>query len=276
VLLSDEDPALSAAFQSARAQWPEVDLDPIRFNDYLIQRSPQGAAGLRTAELYLTCACVNRSERAIATLERGYFPALRGTLGRMFTDSDSVEDALGAFREHLFVAPAGSQPRIAEYSGRGELAGWLKVSAVRLTLRGRQRVARLVATDDAELAALGGDTGDPELEHLKRQSLAEFRAAFGEALARLNPRDRNLLRFHYLEGVTTEQVGSLYHVHRATAVRWIAAARESLVSLTRAELTQRLRLSPNQFDSLMKGIESRLDMSLGGLLGKISDESGPR
>lgn len=63
--------------------------------------------------------------------------------------------------------------------------------------------------------------GDPELSHLKATFAAEFKFALTLAIDELSVRDRNLLRQSVLDGLTIDQLGKLYRVHRATAARWV-------------------------------------------------------
>jgi RNA polymerase sigma-70 factor (ECF subfamily) len=67
---------------------------------------------------------------------------------------------------------------------------------------------------------------------------------------------------HFVDGLTIDEIGALYQVHRATAARWISGARNTLLADTRARLTARLALTPSQFDSLMRLVRSELDLSL--------------
>lgn len=48
--------------------------------------------------------------------------------------------------------------------------------------------------------------------------------------------------------------------------RWLAAARESIFDETRRLMSQRLRLRPEEFESLVRVLRSQLDLSLTGLL----------
>jgi len=62
------------------------------------------------------------------------------------------------------------------------------------------------------------------------------------------------------------EMGALYGVHRATAARWAVAAQEALLEKTRRRLTERLRLTHSQLDSVLRLISSKLDINLSRLL----------
>jgi RNA polymerase sigma-70 factor (ECF subfamily) len=78
-------------------------------------------------------------------------------------------------------------------------------------------------------------------------------------------RDKNVLRYVVLDGLTGEEVARIHRVDRSTISRWLAKARQRLLQGTRRRLIARLRIDRQRFDSLMGLIASRLDVSLGDL-----------
>ena len=107
---------------------------------------------------------------------------------------------------------------------------------------------------------------DPEIELLEARYRGEFRAALREAMAALSPRQRALLRFTFVERLTPARLGVMYGVHRTTAMRWVEAAQEEVLSRTRAMMVDRLHLSPSECDRIFALVKSRLDISLTSLL----------
>src|SRR5262249_42945161 len=89
-----------------------------------------------------------------------------------------------------------------------------------------------------------------------------FKRAFQAALAELEPRERTLLRFQYVDDLTVDQIGALYHVHRATAARWVAQARERLGERTRLRLARELGTHDGGLTSILQIIQSHVDVSL--------------
>ena len=69
------------------------------------------------------------------------------------------------------------------------------------------------------VAVLPEPKGDPELQLLKREHVTHFKASFAEAVAALDSADRLLLKQHLVERLTIDQLGALYHLHRASAAR---------------------------------------------------------
>ena len=65
-----------------------------------------------------------------------------------------------------------------------------------------------------------------------------------------------------MHGATVAEIGTLYGVHRATAARWIAQIRETLLSRTRRAVGEALRLTGIELDSAMAKAAEHLDYSL--------------
>ncbi|MCA9646396.1 MAG: hypothetical protein KC492_37175, partial [Myxococcales bacterium] len=169
-------------------------------------------------------------------------------------------------------------PKIAGYAGRGSLLGWLKVAAVRCTLE-LLRARKSEQSEDVEseterAAALV--SRDPELDYLREKYAIDFRLAFTEALGALDKQQRTVLSLYLADGLNIASIGALYSVHRATVARWIAETREHLFSDTRRRLHERLNISETEFQSIVRLVQSQLDVSVRRLLQEaaLRDASG--
>lgn len=262
---------LDAALDAARAAWPDIDVEPAEFAAYLAARVPpdtavSGAlARLRVTDLYLACACARGQPAALAAFERTCMPTIDQALALMRMPPPLIDEVKQILRRLLLVAD-GRPPRIAEFSGRGDLRGWVRVTGAREALRLLERHRREVPLEAGVLERDVPVGQDPELAYLKELYRGEFKAAFAEAMTRLSDRQKNLLGHHYLDGLTLDQVAALYRVHRATVARWLAAARAELLKHTRKALAGRLRIEPAEMDSIIRLIGSRLDLTLPPLL----------
>ena len=106
---------------------------------------------------------------------------------------------------------------------------------------------------------------------MRREVRADFEASVKLALERLSVRQRNLLRHYFIDRLGIDELGRLYGVHRATAARWLSQAREAVRDETRAILVDQARLRTAEAESVMRLVDSQLEVSLGGLLGGTSE-----
>ena len=251
------DERLAGLIAAGRAAWPGVEVDGAAFAAFLAER--EAGETLHAADLYLACACALGDQTAIAAFLREVVPHIEAAVLGLGADPAQVDEVRAQLVDALLV---GARPGIATYAGRGQLRSWVRSIAVRMGMRhlGRTRAAG-PGGDDA-LATLAAEVDDPEIEHLKARYGEAFRAAFAAALAALTARQRNLLRQHYLDELTVDQLGALYRVHRATAARWVAAAREALFDDTRGRMIDALGLAPSDYDSLLRLLHSQLDLSI--------------
>jgi RNA polymerase sigma-70 factor, ECF subfamily len=261
------------AWRSASEAWPGVLVDKEEFAAYLEERSTSGVEGDRadarplvTRDLYLACACARGDARALYVFEEHFFPQVDAAARRVggTVSSDEVRQA---FRHKLFVADPGQKPKIAEYSGHGQLRTWVRMAATRMALNMATRTARELPFEQDALAYIIGGGDDPELRFIKQRYADEFRLAFGDAFSALGSRERNLLRYAFGRGLTVDQIGPLYGVHRATAARWIANAHLNLVSQLRKTMLARLHVSKGEYSSILRLIESQVEISFDRYLG---------
>jgi RNA polymerase sigma-70 factor, ECF subfamily len=267
--------ALTRAVDRGAAAWPGLELAPASFRAYLAARVPaDGEPGavleaMAVEDLYLACACVLGDHRAIAAFTERFVRVSVAAATRSHRGGPAVEDMLQVVLEKL-LAPRGElPPRLAEFAGQGGLRGWVRVTVVRVGIDLERMQARRIVPEAAPPAFNLEDhatTTDPELDYLKRHYRDEFREAFAAALAGLDARSRNALRHHMVDHLSIDQIGALYHVHRATAARWVAHGREALLVGTRAALRERLRVSEDEYASIMRLIDSMLEVSVQRLL----------
>lgn len=211
----------------------------------------------RLADLWLAFRATRGEPEALRTLDETMLAPLTSRLGREVEDA---RDALQSLRTVLLVGDGTSGPRLLGYTGRGDLARFVKVAATRTWLNAKRGVRREVQDEDRLLEEQAPVDG--ELHGMKEAYSAAFRVAFKAALVTLEPSERNLLRQHYLDGLTMEHIGALHGVHRVTVHRWIDRARAALAERTRSNMASALGLVDAEVKSVLRLIQSRLDVSL--------------
>ena len=217
---------------------------------------------LHGSDLHVAFACGRGDPAAIQALEDRYLPKVDPALRRACGSPAAVEEAKQRLRESVLLKHGDQPPRILRYSGRGALASWLCVAAVRLALRLSQAERREGSLTGELIDGLSSPRADPELAYLKALYEREFRAAFEDAIAALTRRDRNLLRCNILEGLSIQQIAAVYHIHYSTAARQLAQARANLADQTRAALARRVKVETAEADSILRLIQSQLDLSI--------------
>jgi RNA polymerase sigma-70 factor (ECF subfamily) len=257
--------ALRAAYEAGQRAWPGIALGAEDFERHLAAVMPRGAQDsreLHAADLFLACACARGDARAIDLFSTGVLAmVVPPAIARISTSPVFVEELMQSLREVLLVARADAPARIAEYRGTGPLAGWVRISAVRAAIRMKTREQRMTPADERDLRAIAPAIG-PELEYLTGRYRPIVAEALREAMSALPERDRSALRAHYVDGMSIDDLGARHGVHRATAARWIAAARARLLQATRRRVAERVRGDTAEVDSLMQLVASQLELSM--------------
>jgi RNA polymerase sigma-70 factor (ECF subfamily) len=202
---------------------------------------------------------------AIEAFESGYVAEMSRALQRLRLSGDEVTELTQVLRQELLVGQPGAAPTLASYSGRGSLGAWVRVTATRKGLKTFRRAAAADGGED-ELLAKEAPGDDPELAYLRSLYGDAFRAAFLAAMTGLESRDKNLLRQHFLDGLTIDDLAALHQVHRATAARWIGRARDELLASTRREFARQTNVTPVECESVLRLLQSRLDVTWRRLL----------
>jgi len=263
------------AHERGRTAWPEVTVAAEELVAYVADRiTPrEGWSGeadlltvlgkLRFEDLYLACACARTSpvtERAIALFEVRYLGEVDRALRRVAPSV--VDETKQVLRRRFFVSEDGEAPRIAEYTGRGDLKAWVRAAAVRAAWRVARKPKGQTEVESHVFRAVAAAGDDLELDYLKRRYQGEFEEALREAFRALPVRDRNVSRYYYGKGLSIDAIGALYRVHRSTVARWLNRITASLVEITRKKMMDRLGANRAEVSSLVRMLESRIDMTL--------------
>jgi RNA polymerase sigma-70 factor (ECF subfamily) len=241
--------------------WPDITVPLDVFAAYLAGRDSLELD--RAADLYIACACSSGDNDAIARFEDAYFGEVHAAISRISGAASELDEAMQQLRRTLFVSD-GKPPGITGYAGRGDLRAWLRVAGTRIAL-GLMRARRGGEDPEPALERIVAADPDPANALMRKEYGTQAREALRDAFGELEPRDRNLLRQYFLDGLTIDALGGLYGVHRATAARWIEKARAALEKRTQSLLRERLGVGQETLDSIVRMVHSNLEVSLSGL-----------
>jgi len=155
---------------------------------------------------------------------------IRRTVERTARKSDGDEIVQGIISD-LIVGSLTSEPEIGNYAGRAPLGRWLHVVARRAALRwvrAESKTAGIAQLASAE-PTLGGST-PPEIALFRQRFGPTFQRALKDVLSEAPEADRAILRLYLVNNVSVEKIGKILGVSQPTASRWLAKAREDVLS----------------------------------------------
>ncbi|HEY4056260.1 MAG TPA: sigma-70 family RNA polymerase sigma factor [Kofleriaceae bacterium] len=215
-------------------------------------------------DLALAQRCATGDSDAIAEFEKRLGGVVRAVAARFAKDPQHVAELQQMVRERLFTGPS---PRIGGYTGRGHLENWVRVAALRVCLNAKR------SKDPAQPGASTGglvdlvDAGeDIDVQFLKAQYRDAFRAAITAAVRELESGERAVLRLGIVHRLSIDQLGVALGLHRATAARRLAKARDQLITRTTAQLKSTLALDDDELASLHREIDGNVEITLSRLL----------
>jgi RNA polymerase sigma-70 factor, ECF subfamily len=258
------DDGLRAAFARGQAQWPTITSLALEAFRSFVEAAAVDPAALedRAGDVYLAAAAAGGSEDAVRVFDSQLLSELPRWLARLRLSGDVVEEVRQGMRSKLLVGPP---PKLMQYRASGTLGAWVRMVAVRMALDLCEADpligGRLATGEEPLLNAL-----DQEQRLIRNKYGGLFQEALRDAVGQLSKRDRNLLRFHYVAGMSLDAIARTYHVHRATVVRWLAAIRDDLDSAVRIRLWDELGISPTEVRSLWNAVRSDVDVSISRLL----------
>ena len=258
--MSHREELAALVARAARAH-PNIRVDAGAFAAWVSARLDPSEVSHREVhieDLLIAYACCKGDRAALDVFEREFMPVVEASIARTGAETPELGQML---RIRLLVSDRGREARLSTYRGTGSLKGWLSVCAARealMVLRSSSPADSLSANEG--LVDVGDN--DPELRLMKAQSVEAFELASAAALGELSDRDRNLLRYQVVDRLRGEEIAAIYRVHPSSVSRWLAQVRRTLRDTVRRELCQRLDVSTNRADSLIRLIESRIDISL--------------
>jgi len=272
------EPLLREYVATARSAWPHFDVSSLDLVRHLAKCSLRGMPppAEYAGDLLLAVACLQGCAPAIATFHAAYGNVIDRVLMRRRTGTADAADVTQMVYERLLVPRGSSAPRLGGYRGQGPLRSWVSTAAATTASGLRRAEGRRLKNERRDPATIGAVMAviNPELAYIKRLYKTEIEQAIETALNGLDARASLLLRLHFGERMSIDQLGALYKVNRATAARRVIAARDTVANAIRADLRRRLKLSDSDYQSLVALLRSELDMTIADLVGRRTQANG--
>lgn len=227
-----------------------LDLEPVKvriravLNKYLFKddenASDQSISnfidGLQADDLCLILACERGEEKAWSELVERFTPTVRSAARSASANEEGADDLAQSIWAELYglrVRTDGKPAsKLAYYSGRGSLAGWLRAVVAQLAIDHHRKQSRLVQTEeDADFDRLSRDGDDgrqqfvtpgavnPETQIANKLAGVEMQEALARSIGDLSAEDRLLVKLYYFDGLRLREAGAVLGVHEATASR---------------------------------------------------------
>ena len=200
---------------------------------------------LQADDLCLIIACERGDEKAWTELVERFTPTVRSAARSASRSEDAAEDLAQSIWAELYGLRTRSDGRpaskLAYYSGRGSLAGWLRAVVAQLAVDTFRKQSKLVqAEEDADLDRLAQEVHvaegqpavagmqNPEESMSNRFARTEMQQALSKSVQELNVEDRLLVKLYYFDNLRLREAGAVLGVHEATASRRLSRIQTDL------------------------------------------------
>jgi RNA polymerase sigma-70 factor, ECF subfamily len=200
---------------------------------------------MQADDLCLIIACERGDEDAWSDLVERFTATVRSAARSASANEDAAEDLAQSIWAELYGLRTRKDgmpvSKLAYYSGRGSLAGWLRAVVAQLAVDMFRKQSRLVQTEeDADLDRLARDSRSldgqpmtaglptPEEAMSNRFAQLDMQQALNQAVEELPVEDRLLVKLYYFDNLRLREAGAVLGVHEATASRRLTRIQSDL------------------------------------------------
>jgi len=227
-------------------------------------------ASLRVEELALARACATGNEHAWEVFLTRYREKLYEIAGYITKESSTARELADSIYADLYgtVRRDGERAsKLASYTGRGSLEGWLRTVMAQEHVNRYRRQRRLVSLDEEAEEGAQFATAEPETAIVADPRVE---GAVDEVLAALGPEERFVLASYFLDERTLADIARSLGVHESTISRKLdklakSLRKQILASLGRRGMSRRQAQEALEVDvrDLRVNIRSRLAQETG-------------
>lgn len=199
---------------------------------------------LRVEELVLARGCAAGNERAWEVFLARYREKLYDTGLQIAREDSAARELADSLYADLYGVTSREGQRVsklASYTGRGSLEGWLRTVMAQEHVNRYRKQKRLVSLDEESEEGEQFPAPTPEPAATVDPRLT---SATDQALHALAAEDRFVLAAYYLDGRTLAEIARMLSVHESTISRKLdklakSLRKQILISLTRQGMSRR-------------------------------------
>ena len=237
---------------------------------------------MQADDLCLIIACERGDEKAWTDLVERFTATVRSAARSASSNEDAAEDLAQSIWAELYGLRARKDgmpaSKLAYYSGRGSLAGWLRAVVAQLAVDTFRKQSRLVQTEEdtdlerlarvAEGQPIVAGIPTPEESISNRFAQTDMQHALHNAVRELAAEDRLLVKLYYFDNLRLREAGAVLGVHEATASRRLTRIQTDLRKRVTKILVDERGWTTAETERSFAEVAQHLDTDLESLLSK--------
>ncbi len=192
---------------------------------------------IRADDLCLVIACEKGDEKAWEDLVANFDSTVKWAARKISSNSEDAEDLASSIWAELYGlrqdADGNKKSKLAYYSGRGSLAGWLRAVVSQLAVDQFRKQSKFVQIEESrEFENLANEAAEnsnnhhvvshaesPEQLLTDKQATGDVSAALKKAVESLEAEDRLIMKLYYFDDLKLKDIAATFGYHEATASR---------------------------------------------------------
>ncbi len=192
---------------------------------------------IRADDLCLVIACEKGDEKAWEDLVANFDSTVKSAARKISSNSEDAEDLASSIWAELYGlrqdADGNKKSKLAYYSGRGSLAGWLRAVVSQLAVDQFRKQSKFVQVEESrEFENLANEAAEnsnnhhvvshaenPEQLLTDKQATGDVSAALKKAVESLEAEDRLIMKLYYFDDLKLKDIAATFGYHEATASR---------------------------------------------------------
>ncbi len=242
---------------------------------------------LKVDDLCLIIACERGDEKAWEDLVANFSGTVKSAARSIAPNAEEAEDLAASIWAELYglrVREDGSRTtKLAYYSGRGSLAGWLRAVVNQLAIDGFRKQSKFVQIEESrEFENLANDavdknktihsfvsTENPEDQLGDKRATNDLETALRHSVGELENEDKLLMKLYYFDGMNLKQAGAILGFHEATASRRIAKIQKDLRAKLVRFLMEEKGWKESEVAESLREVSTKLNVNLEQVLTAI-------
>ena len=255
---------------------------------YLLKEDPnaghnaikQFVGEIRADDLCLIIACEKGDEKAWEYLVANFEATVKSAARKISQNNDDAEDLASSIWAELYGlrqdADGNKKSKLAYYSGRGSLAGWLRAVVSQLAIDEYRKQSRLVQVEeDRDFENLAEESSNhsendlvvhhadnPEELLTGEQTSRDVALALKHAVETLDPEDKLVMKLYYFDDLKLKEIAAMFGYHEATASRKLVRIQTEIRKSVEKKLRSEHGWNENEVKRFLSETASKLGLNV--------------
>jgi len=235
---------------------------------------------LRADDLCLILACERGDEKAWEDLVTNFDATVKSAARKISANNEDAEDLASGIWAELYGlrqdADGNKKSKLAYYSGRGSLAGWLRAVCSQLAIDQFRKQSKFVQIEETrEFENLAEESSnhsghDQVLHHAaspedlltEKRTSDDVAKALSTAVSGLDDEDRLIVKLYYFDDLKLKDIAATFGYHEATASRKLVRIQNDIRKAVEKELRKTHGWSDTEVKRHLSETAAKLGLSL--------------